>query len=401
MPAKNKKAKSAPLAGMSPRLRWNTIAPPAEKLSEIIGAIYDCVLVPDNWKIVLEVINHELGFVAATLGVSSWRPGMPVIQQATVGFDADWVAALPRYQVDMAERWGGQERLTQYPLDEPIVASQAIGGWRDNAYYRDLLQPRGIIDTAMIIVAREAPLAGYVGFSRHRSAGEIGENELEGLRLLGPHFRRAVTISNLFDMKAIEAATFSTVLDGFAFGVVLVNPQLGIVHANAIASDMLASHDPVELQRGVLATREHAANAALQRAVRLASEDEAAMGSRGIGIPARRAKGDPCVIHVLPLKRGEMRRGLSQRASAVLFIAPAAVPTQMPSDALALLYDLTPAEKRICELVAEGHPQSEIATTLGIARSTVKFHVLSIFEKTGCKRQVDLLKLANSLRSPV
>jgi DNA-binding CsgD family transcriptional regulator len=359
------------------------------------------VLVPDNWTIVLEAINHEFGFVAAALGVSSWRPRMPIVLHATVGYDADWLASGPKYQIDQAARWGGQERLAQYPLDEPIVASKAIRDWRDNAYYRDLLQPRGIIDSAMIIVARDSPLVGYVGLSRHRSAGEIGANELEGLRLLGPHLRRAVTISNLFDMKAIEAATFSSVLDGFAFGVVLVDPQLCVVHANAVASDMLAAHDPIELQRGVVATREAAANAALERAIRLASDDEAAIGARGIGIPARRAKGQPCVIHVLPLKRGQMRRGLSQRATAALFIAPATAPTRVPSDALALLYDLTPAEKRICELIADGHPQSEIATTLGIARSTVKSHVLSIFEKTGCKRQVDLLKLANSLRSPV
>src|SRR5262249_51157607 len=156
-------------------------------------------------------------------------------------------------------------------------------------------QPRGIIDSTMIFVAREPPLVGYVGFSRHRSSGEIGVNELEGLRLLGPHFRRAVTISNLFDMKSIEAATFASALDSFNFGVVLVDPQLAIAHANTVATKMLAACDPIELRRGVLATRELAANDALQRAVRLAADDEAALGARGIGIPARRAKGDPCV----------------------------------------------------------------------------------------------------------
>src|SRR5690349_12024246 len=109
-----------------------------------------------------------------------------------------------------------------------------------------------------------------------------------------------------------------------------------------------------------------------------------AMGARGIVIPARRAQGEPCVIHVLPLQRGEMLRGLSQRATAALFITPATESARMPTDALALLYDLTPAEKRICELIAEGHPQSEIATMLGIARGTVKTHVLRIFDKTGC-----------------
>ena len=405
MPLKGKDVSgSPPLAGTSPLLRWNSIASPAEKISEIIGAIYDCVLDPGKWEGVLASLNREVNCVNAVLGVVPLRRGAQTAN-VTVGYDREWLdaAVTDIYRAESVKLWGGPERADQFPLDEPIVRSQlpAFRMRHDNRYFRDLLEPRGISDAALITLARDAQLLGYVCFSRHVSAGEIGAAEVNTLRLLGPHLRRAVTISNLFDMKAIEAATFASVFDSFSFGVVLVDPQLGIVHANAIASSMLATHDPIELQRGVLATRERAANAALQRAVRLASDDAVAMGARGIGIPARRVMGDPCVIHVLPLKHGEVRRGLSQRATAALFIAPAAVPTQMPSDALALLYDLTPAEKRICELIAGGHRQNEIATTLGIARSTVKFHVLSIFEKTGCRRQVDLLKLANSLRSPV
>jgi DNA-binding CsgD family transcriptional regulator len=66
-------------------------------------------------------------------------------------------------------------------------------------------------------------------------------------------------------------------------------------------------------------------------------------------------------------------------------------------NALALLYDLTPAEARIFELVCTGRTQAEISFELGIGRSTVKTHLLRVFEKTGCKRQLDLLKLATSL----
>jgi DNA-binding CsgD family transcriptional regulator len=147
--------------------------------------------------------------------------------------------------------------------------------------------------------------------------------------------------------------------------------------------------------------RDKACHAALERAVHHAALDETAMGPRGIGIPARRAAGEPCVVHVLPLKRGEIRRGLTQRATAALFVAPATLSPRMPSDALAVLYDLTPAETRILELITDGQTQNAIADTLGIARSTVKSHLLHVFEKTGCKRQVDLVKLAGSLRSPV
>lgn len=48
------------------------------------------------------------------------------------------------------------------------------------------------------------------------------------MRLLAPHFQRAVTISNLFDKKRIEVATFGSALDSFALGIVLVDDLLGI-----------------------------------------------------------------------------------------------------------------------------------------------------------------------------
>jgi DNA-binding CsgD family transcriptional regulator len=380
------------------------IACSPEKLSELIGGIYDCVLDPTNWEPVLASINREFNFAVAALGVVPFRPGGHTVN-ISVGADQDWleVTDSDAYRAASLELWGGPACVQQFPLDEPIVRSQlpAFRTRHTNRYFCDFLEPRGIFDALTISLAREPQLLGYVVFSRHVSAGEVREAEVNALRLLGPHFRRAVTISNLFDMKAIEAATFSSVLDGLALGLVLVDPQLGIVHANAVASELLAARDPIESQRGFLATRQLAANGALERAVRLASDDETAMGARGIGIPARRANGESCVIHVLPLRRGEMRRGLSQRATAALFVVPATAPAQVPADALALLYDLTPAEKRICELIADGETQSAIALTLGIARGTVKTRVLRIFDKTGCKRQLDLVKLVNSLRLPV
>lgn len=52
-------------------------------------------------------------------------------------------------------------------------------------------------------------------------------------------------------------------------------------------------------------------------------------------------------------------------------------------------------------MIAEGRTPLEIATTLSIARSTVKTHLLRVFDKTGCSRQAALVKLAASLSLPV
>ena len=373
-------------------------------MSDLIGSIYDCVLDPKNWEPTLESINRELAFTSSALGVVPLHAGAQIVNVG-VGFDPEWlsVADNEQYRADAVALWGGAERAQRFPLDEPIVGSQspAYADRHKNRYFREILEPRGILDAVMVTLAREPLLIGYAAFNRHSSAGDIGEVEVEGVRLLGPHLRRAVTISNLFDMKAIEATTFCSTLDAMSLGVLLVGEGLDVIHANAAAEVMLAESDPLQLEQGVLTVQSKPAGDALAAAVRQAANDEAAMGQKGIGIPVRRLNGEACVIHVLPLKRGEIRRGLARRAAAALFVAAASTPPRMPTDALTLLYDLTPAESRILELVCEGVTQEGISDALGIARSTVKTHLLRVFEKTGTSRQADLIRLAASLSLPV
>jgi DNA-binding CsgD family transcriptional regulator len=364
-----------------------------ERLSELIGSIYDCALNPTNWEAVLTSICHDFSFASSLLGVER-VPGR-IICQISSGLEPQLVARIPDYRDEIAQVWRGPDHVTRFPLDEPIVISQAVDRevLRSNRYILEFLE-FGIVDAVTIMLADDPTLNSNLGFNRHKSAGRIVGWEVDGLRLLAPHFRRAITIGNLFDMKAIEAASFGALLEGFAFGVLLVDERLGVVHANPAAQAMLSLRDPIEMQKGALAIREKDSNAALERAMNQARLDESGMGSRGIGIPARRIEGEPCVVHVLPLRRGQLRRGVGQRATAALFVAPANARPYLPSDALALLYDLTPAETRILDMITRGQAQSEIATALGIARSTVKTHVLRLFDKTGCKRQVDLVNLA-------
>jgi DNA-binding CsgD family transcriptional regulator len=258
----------------------------------------------------------------------------------------------------------------------------------------------GIYDSIAFAVARTPTMVGGISFNRRGTTAPFGDTDIDHLRLIAPHVRRAVTISDLFGLKAIEAATFGSVLETFQFGVVLVDGDLGIVHANAAAKTMLDGSGPMRIEKGRVTLADRGTQGALARAVRDAAGDASALGGRGIGIPAS-GKDRPCVIHVLPLRQGQLRRGIGSRAVAALFIAPASLPARTPADALAAIYDLTPAETNIFELLVAGSTQAEIADRLGIAPSTVKSHVLHLFAKTGSRRQADLLKLAAALASPV
>src|SRR3954471_4636426 len=98
----------------------------AERISELIGAIYDCVLDPLRWEATLESINREFAFANSVLAVFPVRAGGHVIN-VSVGFDEEWLGIGTKYREESVALWGGAERAQQFPLDEPIVASETAG----------------------------------------------------------------------------------------------------------------------------------------------------------------------------------------------------------------------------------------------------------------------------------
>jgi DNA-binding CsgD family transcriptional regulator/PAS domain-containing protein len=374
-----------------------------ERFSDLIGGIYDCVIAPERWAEVLDEICTELGFATGALSIASLT-NMKAIVNAVSGSNlAQMTQNAIGYGADIIELWGGAERIAQYPLGEPIVQSQAVPEEiiSANRYYREWAIPKGLFDAVAVGLVRDRAMVGNAIFSQHESAGAIDDAQLSGLRLLAPHIRRAVTISNLFDLKAVEAATFAATVEALTIGVVLADEDAKIVHANAAAETMLAAGDPILTHHGRIAVQSATTTTSLQSAIAQAAKDEAALGQKGIGIPILRPSGDPLVIHVLPLRRSPVRARLAQRAAAALFVTLASGPPQMSHAALDQLYDLTPAEIRIFELICEGHTRDAISGLLGVSVATVKSHLLHVFEKTGCRRQVDLVRLAKSLTFPV
>lgn len=373
----------------------------AQRLAALIGEIYDCVIDPDRWPATISHIRQALGFATAEIAVLRLPCGAPMLS-TTSGIAPEW---LPRFEQErtggLLELWGGAERIQQFPLAEPMVLSHAIG--RDvlqcHSIYRNFAEPLGISDLVSIALLRNPRAVAGFGLGWPAQRGDIGEQHLAALRLLAPHLRRAVTILRLLDVERSTAASFAQTLDLLPTAVLLVDASLGIVHSNEAGQALLDQRDvmlPQAQQR--LRLPDPAAQAALAQAVAQASTDGAALGQRGIGIPLARDKtAPPLVAHVLPLQTGELADGLWPRAVAAIFVADAAATVPMPRQALALLYDLTPAETRVLELLVAGSAPKDIARQLGLAPSTVKTHLLRVFSKTGCRRQADLVRLVASL----
>ncbi|MBI1196567.1 MAG: helix-turn-helix transcriptional regulator [Phenylobacterium sp.] len=374
-----------------------------ELLPDLIGLIYDCALDPSLWPRALAHIGDALHFVHAALSLQA-MPSGAVLLNVSSGIPSPWLERIGQYGPDVIALWGGAGRIAATPLEEPVLLSDmnpaVLAGACDNRFYSEWRRPQGLLDSVSVGLTRDAHSLSTCSFARHERLGPIGEPEREALRGLAPHLRRAVTISRLLDAQTVAAATFEAVVEATGAPILITDGQLNVLYANGPAQALLGRRDPLTQVGRRLVTNRPAATQALAVAIATAGTDEADIGHRGLAIPVIAGDGAPHALHVLPLGGGTLRPGLVNEAVAAIFVSSAG---PAPSDAgslIAQLFGLSAKEARVFELIALGHTPGEAAAEMGIGVSTVRTHLLRIFDKTGLRRQADLVRMAASLALP-
>lgn len=374
----------------------------AEQLSALIGRIYDCAIDPARWPAAMEAICAATKMYQATLLTAD-------LKTEEMRFLAEWNVE-KRFQNLLLANFQGmavdlyrQSLAADSDIDLPRTISRHPMGFelfKKTPMYVEWAKPQRVGDAANLLVLREAARIGVFAVTRLDTLGMLTDADLAALRLLAPHLRRAVTISNIMDLKAVEAQALVETLDAIAVGIVLVAREGRIVLANRYAEALLSVGEIIASSQGRLTAKRRNANAELQRAIAQAA-DEATIGAAGIGISLTSSPRVPVAAHVLPLQRRDFRRDLPRGAAVAVFIAGGGsrVPAQL--DAVNASLGLTEAEGRLLQALVEGHTLAEAARALVISRTTAKTHLTHIFEKTGIKRQSDLIRLVASLTPPI
>lgn len=367
-------------------------------LNDIIGAIYDAVIDPTRWNAVINEIRERYNFQIAMLSVIQLATGAPLIY-ASSNVPEEYERTVALYGEDVVELWGGPERMASLMLEEPILTTDVVdhATWPANRFYREWVAPQGLEEQVVIALSWDQTAIANLALGRHYSKLPVTEDEMAALRIIAPHLRRAVLISNLLNGATSRADTFEAALSAMTSGAVIVDREMRILHANAVARRMLDESEPIEDDAGRLRLPVELVPGQLEAAVRAAAETESEMGRRGMGIPTRRRDGAPLVIHVMPLEHRSERSGVSLSAVAAVFVSETGARTPLPIDAVSMLFDLTPAEARVFELIAIGRSIKQIAEELFVAQTTVKTHLASLYSKTDRHRRADLVRLASEL----
>jgi DNA-binding CsgD family transcriptional regulator len=373
----------------------------AEQVSQLIGDVYDASLDPASWPQVLEHTCHYVQGVTSVL-VSQDSAHRNAEFHHSWGDDPDYTRSYQETYVKIN------------PILLPMVLSAKIGDVVANSdvlpieefvetrFYKEWAQPQGYLDAISATLDKSATSYASVAVARHERDGVVDEPMRRRMRLLAPHFRRAVAIGKVIETHKVEAATLADTLDGLAAGMFLVDGGSRIVHANVRGHAILAEANILKGNGGRLSATDLQADKTLSEVFNSADDGDIALGARGIAVPLTARDGERWVAHVLPLTSGARRQAvISYSAVAAVFVRKATLDLPSPLETIADLYKLTPAELRVLMAIVEVGGVPEVAPVLGISETTVKTHLGRLFEKTRTKRQADLVKLVAAFMSPL
>lgn len=371
------------------------------EILELIGRIYDCVAREDLWGEALALINRQTRGFLTTLAVFDTTTQAARLAQVACD-DRDAIAALITHAKDVPFF----HLLHRMDIDEPdtlermfrLYGPDGEEVWKSGALYQNFHARYGVLNSIDMAVLKRPTRVGTINISVQYEPTD--RRVFDFVALLGPHIRRAVTIHDLLEMERRERAILREVIDVLEHAVVIVAEDMSILFANAAAEARLRDEVIVRQMSGRLVARYPYAHAALVNAVAVGARNEIALGAGGIDLPLGSSE-RPAVAHVLPLRQRSVGGRFESRAAAAIFIAAPGTLVQTAIEAVAALFGLTAAERRVVGYVSEGLTRAEISEAQGVSDGTVKSQLAAIFDKTSTGDQRSLQQLVKELTPPV
>ena len=292
-------------------------------------------------------------------------------------------------------RWHVEDRAAvTIPAGSPALALA-------RNYVEGLLSVGGFDDAGLARLALDH-LADLVSAALTGTAGEIaaqpvGNSGSAPLRrqndIAYPRsaFPRAA-LSRVDSHAMISAAT----LDVMAMPILILDAEGHCIDINAAADRLLAATRLIRISGGVLVIADPDARRQVADAVKVAAAGADPPSRRATVVALTLEEHRRYAAEVTPLSRESERNG----GLAALLLQEIGKLQPLPDEILVKLYGLTRAEARLVTLLAQDLSLEDAAAALGVARTTAKTHLQHVFEKTGTKRQQQVIRLALSAIAP-
>ena len=353
-----------------------------EALIGLVGAFYESAACPGRWNNFLSLAAQRMGCNGTALTLHDDRLSRWNMQHSS---------GLPSGAVAEYNSYYGAINPTLAPL---LQAARENGSWcglsrsligireyRRSEYYNDFGRKYGSYWGVMgaIVPLPHAVITLSVVRSEGRPA--IEEEAIRLMSLLMPHFRPVVKIHQT--MQSLRSMLDAAVggIDASETTMFAVDGKSEIVLMNSAAENLLREADGICLSRKRLSAKNPMESSKLHSLIQSAAATGAGRGMHpGGSLLLHRQGRRPLQISVVPFNSSETL--FDTLPCALVFVTDPERVAGSRASALATLYQLTPAECRLADLLLQGQDLAEGAESMRITKGTARFMLKSIFRKT-------------------
>ena len=362
-----------------------------EIFSRLTAKIHEAALTPGRWGAVVDAITREIDGTIGGLVIDDRGRGV------TIGISTADANAARTYH----EYYGRIDpivpALARFPPGTVVHASMImpLSEIRRTEFYYDWIKPQGVFDSCV-----GAPLLTgriFSAFLLAPPSGRGAEDRLDIysslLPLLVPHLQVAVRATQLIGTAADESDHWRTFLDRLERPIYLLARAGRLVHANAAGEQLLRERDGLSVVRGFLEAPLLRETLAIRGIIGQAVAPELPSGG---SCAIARPSGGRLILTAIPVPVERLRQD-DGRFAVALLVSASCPPSSAIQRLLADIYGLTPAEARLAQIIANGVGVKEASRALKIGPSTVRTHLVRIFQKTGVHRQAELAHVVTEL----
>lgn len=354
---------------------------------ELVGLSYECVLDENKWPEMLERLMHASGRQQGGL-IRQFNQAEAVQVSEVNFFDS---AAITPYNQHYCHLDPGLMFLPQRAVGHWYHDFQDYGveAMQRSSYYQEFHRLYGLGNLSCIKLYETTNLKAYLSLQNNWDAKTPNNWQQSLLKRIAPHLTTAGRLSERIHHLELGLAKRDLLLDQQSAPLWLLDGDSHVVYCNQSASQRM-SHAGFALYEkfGRLHCTGH--DASLQALIRQAS---------GKGGPHRagwlqltKPLTQDLLVTPVPAEAAFNRH--FQKPLVLL----ALLGSQAQSQLLAELFQLSPAELRLAELLIQGFTPEACAARLKVSINTVRSQLRALFRKTATSRQAELMNLFARLK---
>lgn len=356
----------------------------SQDISLLAGEICQAALDAEHWPRVLERLAQSFGSSSAYLA----KDNFTMTQGALVSFGTDpaYAQQYADYYVTRNVLW---QRMIERPADE-IMTDRTLmpkSEFRRSEFFNDFLRPQDAEELLISIALKEEDTAMSLILSRPERLGSWQPKQMRMIAALRPHLRRALLANQYIGDLRIVNDVATEALYRLGYGVISVDARGRILFANGAAEALLGERSGLRVEQHRLAAQQSSDTAALRKLIAGAAQE----GRDGSIVITREAR--PSLMVLVMPQRAERDWRIHTPQGAIILVKDLERSAKPCLATFTQYFGLTPAQVALAHEIVRGSGVTAAAMRLGISYATARTHLLQIFQKTGTKRQAELVRL--------